>query len=585
MGISIKSVVYGHHGHPGDPGCHVQGALGVVESLCQGKSRCSVAVRQELLQGEDTTCITRGKSLDISYQCRPAVFRSRTLCRGDTDNMDCQDNQQGLVIINARWDSVLNNYFFCPDIINNTEQTDMGLFRGAETENMKMEKCVKTSLTSTVERLCVGRQLCQIEAEPGLLDSPLCENLTVFLKVTFACVYKNNLLSQEELVKDLQHTENKTTDETTTQQQTTQKQTTQKQTTQKQTTQKITTLKQTAESKTEGLLLSHIRVLYTKQENNKEKVENTEQTTTTNGEVIFADTVMKKTIQIEGKYKHIDDINNNTNQTTHAPLEMRPRLVENMENKENENSEPLSRMIISTNNFLSNDILEDPALITLVTTAVVSICLLFTIIITLASYRKRAGTSNLGQTGNSTLVNLDTVSVESEGSDTVFINTEDNTKNTKLCNTDNHITPVSQVSQVLPVSPVSPVLPVSPVSPVSPRYLTMTHPVSKNWGIISSTPGKHWLEGGNIIRTMKLSENSEIVSGESQEVKYVTPSYSERVSSEGGSVTLSLEEKVSSEDSDHSYHSFLHFSHQDSQSRCECHCEEENTGENITFII
>ena len=63
------------------------------------------------------------KYLEVKYQCRPASFRSRTVCRDDTDSLSCPQDHQGLVILSASFLSVNsdNNYFYCLNFNKNID--------------------------------------------------------------------------------------------------------------------------------------------------------------------------------------------------------------------------------------------------------------------------------------------------------------------------------------------------------------------------------------------------------------------------------------------------------------------------------
>ena len=224
--ISILSVYYG------DDGCSVEGAIGVVERLCQGEVQCDIVVATI----EDMVC--HSKPLLVRYQCRPGSFRSRTMCRGDTDNITCQNNQQGLVILSANFVSINSNYFFCPSISSAGIQSSP-IFSRAETEHM--ESCQEASVTPVLKSVCGGKQSCRIKADPVLLESLQCEDLGVFLKVTYACVSKDNLLDT------VNYNSNNTGEHNVKKED-------------KQSKEEVAT-----DNISDGILLSHIRVIYTKQ--------------------------------------------------------------------------------------------------------------------------------------------------------------------------------------------------------------------------------------------------------------------------------------------------------------------------------
>ena len=150
---------------------------GEVQRLCQGRDQCQLQVTGEMVQ-------TERNYLEVSYQCRPVRFRSRTMCRDDTDSLACPDNtDQGLVILSANFLSVNsnNNYFYCPGLIPSNPS------------DSSLAECTSSSVSPGIIQLCHSHQNCSIKASPALLGSPACRQLNVFLKVIFACVTRGNI--------------------------------------------------------------------------------------------------------------------------------------------------------------------------------------------------------------------------------------------------------------------------------------------------------------------------------------------------------------------------------------------------------
>ena len=205
-------------------------------------------------------------------------------------------------------------------------------------------------------------------------------------------------------------------------------------------------------------------------------------------------------------------------------------------------------------------------------TSVLATCLVGVIISLLVRYRKRAETGVEALRGNSNLVNLDTVSVDSQDIDNVFVAVK-----REALNMDNSVCQSEKLDE-LNLSP--------------PHYLSMDMIHTERYGgIVSSTPNVVQSEKLHrkqfAIGAFKLAENALLESisecdSESNrvslEAKYVIP-YKHRIPSEAESATFSLEEKVVSD------HSFEHFSHKDLESGCGCDCSSIETKENVTFII
>ena len=121
--------------------------------------------------------------LEVVYQCRPSRFRSRTMCRDDSDIISCPDHQQGLIILSAKFASVEDNYFYCPSYSE-----------AVVPDNKVMGDCVNTSVSDNIRQLCHRETNCALKASPVQLNAPVCEKLNVFLKVIYACVEQKNIL-------------------------------------------------------------------------------------------------------------------------------------------------------------------------------------------------------------------------------------------------------------------------------------------------------------------------------------------------------------------------------------------------------
>ena len=138
------------------------------------------------LQSSNKQPLFRG-DLEVTYQCRPSRFRSRTMCRDDRDEISCPGRQLGLVILSASFVSVVDSHFFCP-------RGGLGPQLPASGVRDVMGECVSTSVSSGVEQRCHGHHHCAVEASPSLLSAPECEHLNVFLKVIYACVEQKNII-------------------------------------------------------------------------------------------------------------------------------------------------------------------------------------------------------------------------------------------------------------------------------------------------------------------------------------------------------------------------------------------------------
>ena len=134
------------------------------------------------------------KHLEVTYQCRPSRFRSRTTCRDDHDEISCPEHQQGLVILSASFVSVEDNYFYCPDIGSEIPPPALTSHNSGSVVGNVMGDCVKTSARDKMEHRCHGENNCALKASPRLLSAPACEYLNVFLKVIYACVEQKNLI-------------------------------------------------------------------------------------------------------------------------------------------------------------------------------------------------------------------------------------------------------------------------------------------------------------------------------------------------------------------------------------------------------
>ena len=127
------------------------------------------------------------------------------MCSGDTDVVSCPDPNLGLIILSAKFASVVKNYFFCPNIsgedqseegFQSDEQPGQGFFRSKTSQ--LMEKCEQSSVTTKVENVCLGQSICKLQANPQILGAAHCDKLRVFLKVTFACVHQKSIVSSNE---------------------------------------------------------------------------------------------------------------------------------------------------------------------------------------------------------------------------------------------------------------------------------------------------------------------------------------------------------------------------------------------------
>ena len=267
------------------------------------------------------------------------------MCSGDSDLVSCPDPDQGLIILSANFASVTENYFFCPNIslaakseegFQSDKQPGHGLFKSKSSE--KMEKCVKSSVSSEVEKLCLGHSSCHLKADPGMLGAPQCENLNVFLKVTFACVHKKSLISSN---------------------------------------------KPTRGDKSIGIRTSQFPIIKTviKEEEGKEKVVKEEKEVEKTTKINIEETTLLNIIFLDENSSTEERDNNNQlshlskliKKTTHAPMQLlkeaeneKESFVDTTKNTDFASkpqiSEPLSRMIISTeiltNGFFENGLLN-----------------------------------------------------------------------------------------------------------------------------------------------------------------------------------------------------------------------------------
>jgi len=532
--------------------CNIQSALGFIQSFCQGKDKCSFPVSSSILGSHSSECSSdqqhqhhhHRKHLQVRYQCRPSSFRSRTICRDDTDSISCPLENQGLIILSATFESVKDNYFFCPNINSQHNASSVS-------KKSSMGQCVKTSVRSKVEQLCHSKVNCDLKASASFLQAPECEHLNVFLKVIYACVEQKNIipLALSELNIEGQET---------------------------------TTRSKTADTAFTTSIKSFGTTKYTDANKDELNSQGLEKVNSEEEEILEVGKMRndKKMIYSSAELKIISDLNQDKKFNEHGDILNTGRTDSelNIQQKSDESDDIL----------LSN--FEDPKILTVLITSVSGVVLILGLALIFSLVcRKRAETNTTScspppGTGHgqlkSPMINLDSVSLESD--DVEFKPQRDKEQPQKSSTMSTLSTfQNTELSLLLPSSASSSSSTGSCSG--SSQFLQDIKTLDEKYSLVSSTPSVNLDKRMGKFKTFSESTLLESISETdsechqrlSEEFNSNNLRFKDRLSSIGGSTTFS------DRDAEHSFEHYNH--HHDSV--CMCNNSQCQNNQNSTFII
>jgi len=171
--------------------CTIRDALRTVEELCHGEKSCSIMTSpQSFGVSKLDTCPGIRKYIEVVYKCHPTSFSSRIICGGERMAVDCTSGD-GLAVFDAKFQNVGSGPVYCP---LRTEYLTAAMDKSKEETAVMIKECEGSSVTPALVRKCHGSQECVITADPLQLNVPKCQNQHVSLKITFACMNKDNFL-------------------------------------------------------------------------------------------------------------------------------------------------------------------------------------------------------------------------------------------------------------------------------------------------------------------------------------------------------------------------------------------------------
>ena len=178
--ISIQSVQYGSP----NQSCTIQSSLRRVEAECQSQANCFLSVTpQNLIAETEDPCPLSKKKVEISFQCKPASFRSSLNCPGETLSIACGSPNERLLILASRFSRISSGPIHCPLERENVTKENFDDL----TNRKQVLICEKTSVTETIVRSCSGHSFCDVNTNSASLGVKEYEALHVYLKTIYAC--------------------------------------------------------------------------------------------------------------------------------------------------------------------------------------------------------------------------------------------------------------------------------------------------------------------------------------------------------------------------------------------------------------
>ncbi|XP_026773272.2 protein eva-1 homolog C isoform X2 [Pangasianodon hypophthalmus] len=144
-------------------------AIQKVVSECQDRRACQIPVASPVF-GQDP-CPGTSKYILVSYKCRPAHHRLRTVCENERLKLACK-NDTVLAIYSATFGHLEHNTPVCPQ----------GVYVKSDME------CLSPSALRRVSRKCHGRTNCTVLANVQNFGDPCFPGTSKQLRVSFTCV-------------------------------------------------------------------------------------------------------------------------------------------------------------------------------------------------------------------------------------------------------------------------------------------------------------------------------------------------------------------------------------------------------------
>ncbi|MCI4379923.1 hypothetical protein PGIGA_G00234030 [Pangasianodon gigas] len=144
-------------------------AIQKVVSECQDRRACQIPVASPVF-GQDP-CPGTSKYILVSYKCRPAHHRLRTVCENERLKLACK-NDTVLAIYSATFGHLEHDTPVCPQGVH--VKPDM--------------ECLSPSALRRVSRKCHGRTNCTVLANVQNFGDPCFPGTSKQLRVSFTCV-------------------------------------------------------------------------------------------------------------------------------------------------------------------------------------------------------------------------------------------------------------------------------------------------------------------------------------------------------------------------------------------------------------
>ncbi|KAB5571207.1 hypothetical protein PHYPO_G00222410 [Pangasianodon hypophthalmus] len=144
-------------------------AIQKVVSECQDRRACQIPVASPVF-GQDP-CPGTSKYILVSYKCRPAHHRLRTVCENERLKLACK-NDTVLAIYSATFGHLEHDTPVCPQ----------GVYVKSDME------CLSPSALRRVSRKCHGRTNCTVLANVQNFGDPCFPGTSKQLRVSFTCV-------------------------------------------------------------------------------------------------------------------------------------------------------------------------------------------------------------------------------------------------------------------------------------------------------------------------------------------------------------------------------------------------------------
>ncbi|XP_047658296.1 protein eva-1 homolog C isoform X2 [Tachysurus fulvidraco] len=163
--VAVLSAFYGRR----IPSQHLCPNTNKVVSECQDRRACQIPVVSPVF-GQDP-CPETSKYLLVSYKCRPAHHRLRTVCENEKLRLACK-NDTVLAIYSATFGHLKHDTPIC-----------------SEDSYLKPDiECLSPSALRRVSRKCHGRTNCTVLASVQSFGDPCFPGTSKHLRVSFTCV-------------------------------------------------------------------------------------------------------------------------------------------------------------------------------------------------------------------------------------------------------------------------------------------------------------------------------------------------------------------------------------------------------------